>query len=84
MDHQEMADLLRWIVRHGGRVTVRDLYKRDNHLYLTIPLAQDALNCLVVAGLGSWREQPPGPQGGRPTRFFETAARDPSLLGVVL
>ncbi|ASV76193.1 hypothetical protein THTE_3592 [Thermogutta terrifontis] len=66
----QQEELVEWIARHGGKVTVRDLTHglwrfRGKRLE-----AEEALNELVKAGLGHWEEPPAGQRGGRPKSVF--------------
>lgn len=61
--------LLGWIQRRGGRVTVREIV-RSRVACRTAAEAEDRLQCLLRAGLGTWEYLPMRPQGGRPTRQF--------------
>jgi hypothetical protein len=65
--------LLDWIAKRGGAVTVRDVYTGCRALK-DPDTAEKALNGLVSAGLGEWREQSTGSRGGRPTRHFTLSA----------
>lgn len=61
--------LVDFVAKWGGRVRVSDVY--TNHRPLKDSgSAEKALSELVGAGLGEWQEQPAGPRGGRPTRWF--------------
>lgn len=67
----QQQELIEWIARRGGAVTVRNLYcegprrfrgKRED--------AEAALNELVKAGYGQWTEQKLDQKGGRPKTVF--------------
>lgn len=56
------------IERHGGSISLRDWQRLRSHRR-----ARDAeaeLNSLVAAEVGDWKNIPPGPRGGRPSRHF--------------
>ncbi|MSR29092.1 MAG: hypothetical protein EXS03_05900 [Phycisphaerales bacterium] len=63
-------ELVEWIERKGGAVTVRDLthgvrvYRGDHDA------AEGALLKLVEVGFGRWEADATAPKGGRPTRRF--------------
>ena len=63
------TDLVEWVRRLGGRVTVRDLSHHDRQ-YQPAEVAENALNRLVKAGLGRWEPVGPTAKGGRPTMCF--------------
>ncbi|CAN5183045.1 hypothetical protein BH11PLA2_BH11PLA2_07710 [soil metagenome] len=61
--------LVEWIGRKGGSVTARDV--QQGCRWLKEPgTAEAALEELVKAGRGSWRDSPTTPRGGRPGRVF--------------
>ena len=62
--------LIEIIEKHGGRATVRELQQASREFRQSAGLAEQALQGLVEAGLGAWRDVAPSPQGGRPTRAF--------------
>lgn len=70
--------LLRFIQKHGGRVTVRQL-ARSLASCRRPGAAEQILAALVRAGLGTWSHPRPGPKGGRPVRAFALTAR-PEVL----
>jgi hypothetical protein len=62
--------LVEWIGRKGGVVSARQV--QQGCRWLKQPgEAEAALNGLVKAGRGRWREVPTTPTGGRPSRTFE-------------
>ena len=65
-----MGRLVELIRRKGGRLTARDLSRGDRRYRNNVKLAETTLENLVQAGFGHWEDAPPGPKGGRPTRFF--------------
>lgn len=67
-DQREQRELIEWIRRKGGTVTVRDLAR--SRRFAGRDHAEAEIAKLVSAGLGSWRFIPPGEQGGRPTSEF--------------
>jgi hypothetical protein len=73
-DSHAERELIEWIQRRGGGVTARDL-QRNIRRYSDGDSAERALAGLVQAGLGTWTEHPPSPDGGRPTQVFSLTAR---------
>jgi hypothetical protein len=67
-EQRERRQLVEWIARKGGAVTIRELqqgrrgYKADT--------AEAALVALVKAGYGTWQDVPTTAKGGRPYRVF--------------
>ncbi|QDT50425.1 hypothetical protein Pan258_44840 [Symmachiella dynata] len=74
----ELRSLAEWIRLHGGTARPSDLVsnRRDTE---TVSHAELKLQSLVSAGLGQWRNVPPGPRGGRPTREFVLLSNLPSV-----
>lgn len=66
---RDQRRLIEWIKRKGGSVTVREVQMGCRWLRES-GLAEAALDQLVKAGLGSWRDIPPTAKGGRPVRTF--------------
>jgi len=62
--------LIEFIRTKNGRVTANILQRANGKKWPTSQEADNALQELVAAGLGEWQQQPAGPQGGRPTRWF--------------
>jgi hypothetical protein len=76
-DEHARMELVGWIERRGGTVSVRDL-THGLRLYRSKPgLASVHLDGLEAEGLGAWQEPEPGPEGGRPARLFRLAAGAP-------
>jgi hypothetical protein len=74
-DDDGMArELVEWIERRGGRVTVREL-QQHNRRYKPTGAAEKAIGELINAGYGSW--EPPTGQGGRPARRFILSTQSP-------
>ena len=69
--NRTLADWIRR--RHPDGVTTRTV-QRNRNQYKTAAAAEAALHELVKAGLGSWSERRPGPEGGAPTRVFTLVA----------
>lgn len=67
-------DLVEWIARAGGSVTVRDTQRERS--YGSADEARADLAELVRAGVGVWTSPPPGPTGGRPSERFELLGSD--------
>jgi hypothetical protein len=69
-DDRKARQLVEWIERRGGVVTVRDV-THGIRAYRNDPdTAEHALSALVEAGIGRWESDDHGPKGGRPTRRF--------------
>ena len=68
--------LVEWIERHGGKVTVRELTHGMSQFRgkTATADAQAALEDLLKAGYGTWKNPAPGEKGGRPTKRFELHA----------
>ncbi|MCA9074632.1 MAG: DUF3987 domain-containing protein [Planctomycetaceae bacterium] len=66
---REIRSLAEWVRLRGGTARPSDLVsnRRDTR---TVEEAEVMLQSLVSSGLGQWRNVPPGPHGGRPTREF--------------
>jgi len=69
-EQRDQRQLAEWIERKGGAVTVRQV-QQGQRKYRKAESAEAALNDLVSAGDGTWRNVPPGPNGGRPSRKFQ-------------
>lgn len=69
-DARLLGDLIR---RKGGRISARGLVRSNARRYPTMTAAEAALDALVSAGFGAWRDVDPGPGGGRPGHLFELA-----------
>jgi len=67
----ERQELIDWIARRGGRVTVRDLTHGLRRFRGKRDEAEAALNDLVEAGFGFWKEDGSSQKGGRPKVLFE-------------
>jgi hypothetical protein len=66
---RDQRRLVEWIDRKGGTVTAREV--RQGCRWLKEPgAAEAALEGLVKAGRGTWRDAPPTAKGGRPARVF--------------
>jgi len=75
-EESELRQLIEWIERRGGCVTVRDL-TRGLRRYRGSPVAaKEALDQLVGAGYGRWAYPPPQKRGGRPAQRFELFTSD--------
>jgi hypothetical protein len=67
---RDQRRLEEWVERKGGSVTIRET--QQGCRWLKKPgVAEAALNELVKAGRGIWREVPPTAKGGRPSCVFE-------------
>lgn len=62
--------LLEWLRSRPGPITPRDLWKSSKSAYKSARLAKLALDALVSAGFGQWRDRPTTEKGGRPTVEF--------------
>jgi hypothetical protein len=66
---RDQRRLAEWIGRRGGAVTPRDV--QQGCRWLKEPgVAEAALEGLVKAGRGTWRDVPTTAEGGRPARAF--------------
>lgn len=66
---RDRRELVEWIERRGGEVTVRDL-TRGPRPYRKAVDAETALEGLAKVGLGRWKSLGPEQTGGRPKRIF--------------
>ncbi|MDX1962035.1 MAG: DUF3987 domain-containing protein [Pirellulales bacterium] len=71
-EQRETQQTISLIQRRGGRITHRELMRRDKR-FETAEAAESFLQQLVDGGLGLWEPVPPGPKGGRPAREFVLA-----------
>jgi len=78
-EETQLRQLLDWIERHGGSVTVRDL-QRGPRQYREKSDAETALNELVKAGLGRWETDDSGGKG-RPVGRFVLAVSEELTSG---
>lgn len=62
--------LIEFIASRGRRITARELQRSNNRKYPAVAPAEEALNALVQANLGSWEDGGTTPKGGHPTRVF--------------
>jgi hypothetical protein len=76
-DNREHRELIEWIERQGGTVTVRDLTRGPRAFRGDADKARAALDDLAKAGFGTWDTPPPCETGGRPSaRFVLTQGGD--------
>lgn len=68
--------LIEWIERRGGAVTVRELTHSFGHYRGQTSEAKADLDALAEAGFGAWEYLAPGPKGGRPSARFVLAIAD--------
>ncbi|MBE3123428.1 MAG: DUF3987 domain-containing protein [Planctomycetes bacterium] len=68
-EDRERREVLEVVERRGGSITVRQLQQSRLH-DLKAEEAEEILAAMVADGLGRWVDVPPGPKGGRPTRYF--------------
>jgi len=67
----EERNLVEWIRRQGGKITVRELQRSHPH-FKTSDDARAALEQLVTAGHGTWQRLiKSDEQRGRPSQVFE-------------
>ncbi|MCX5676258.1 MAG: DUF3987 domain-containing protein [Planctomycetota bacterium] len=68
-EEQQARHVVEYVQRRGGRISARDLHKG---MLKRFPTSDDADLYLrrFVPHTGHWVDAPPGPKGGRPTRFF--------------
>ena len=69
--------LVEWIENKGASVTAREV-QQGHRQYCTVDEAEAALNDLLKAGEGNWRDAPSGKKGGRPSRIFDLNAASTS------
>ena len=69
-EQQEQRELVEFIERRGGTVTVRDVITYYRSLKNQREKAEQQLDALVKAGCGQWEPVPTTPRGGQPTRKF--------------
>ena len=62
--------LVEFIQGRGGSISIRELQRSNNRKYPDKVCAEAALEALVVAGLGTWRERAT-PKGGNPAQIFD-------------
>ena len=68
--------LIQWIERRGGAVSVRELTHSLQQYRGRPDAAKADLDALAKAGCGAWEHPAPGPKGGRPSPRFVLAADD--------
>jgi hypothetical protein len=68
--------LIEWIERRGGTVTVRELTHSLQQYRGRADAAKADLDALAKAGCGAWEHPAPGPKGGRPSPRFVLATGD--------
>jgi len=68
--------LIEWIERRGGAVTVRELTHGLQQYRGRADAAKADLDALAKAGCGAWEHPAPGPKGGRPSPRFALATGD--------
>ena len=68
--------LVEWIERRGGTVTVRDLTHNLSQYRGRADAAKADLDALAKAGRGVWEHPAPGQKGGRPSPRFVLATAD--------
>ena len=66
---QQRDDLLSWIRRQGGDVSVPKV-QGGHRRFKTATETEAALDGLVKAGFGRWQQVATSHRGGRPTRRF--------------
>ena len=73
----EERQLVEWIERKGGSVTVREV-QQGHRLYPTAQDAEAVLGRLFKAGHGIWVDAPTTARGGRPSRVFHLSTASTS------
>lgn len=68
---RERRQLVEWIERRGGSVTLRELTHGVRQYRGKSYAARAALDTLAKAGIGRWTHPAPGSAGGRPSPRFE-------------
>jgi hypothetical protein len=74
-DDRGTRQLMEWIERRGGTVTVRDLTRGPREYRADPKRAAKALGDLVTAGVAVWVHDDHGPTGGRPTDRIRLVSR---------
>ena len=64
------------VKRKGGGITVRELQRSSNRKYPDASTAGLALEVLVIAGYGQWKEERPE-RGGKTTKRFVLNKQQP-------
>jgi len=67
---KERRQIIELIGRKGGKITPRGLRQSMRRFKDSTDEAEQALDELVQAGIGTWEQSNPGGRGGRPTRVF--------------
>lgn len=74
---RERRQLVEWIERRGGSVTIRDLTHGLRRYRGDSDAARAALDTLAKEGIGRWTHPAPGSTGGRPSPRFELIGSAP-------
>jgi hypothetical protein len=69
-EDSDRQELVEWVRRKGGAVTVRQLQQGIRRFRSNAEAAEAALMELVKLRCGEWADIPPDAGGGRPTRVF--------------
>jgi hypothetical protein len=69
-EDRDRRRLVELIHRKGGRITARELMQGDRRFRDSADAAEQALQELVEAGLGTWEPLSPTDRGGHPSRCF--------------
>ena len=69
-EDKESRQIIELVVRKGGRITATELRQSMRRFRDSTEEAEQALDELVKAGIGTWGQVDPGSRGGRPTRVF--------------
>ena len=72
-DQRQLVELVK---RHGGSITTRKLQRSNNRKYPEAVYAELALDVLVDAGYGQWKEECPE-RGGKKTKRFVLNKQQP-------
>lgn len=86
-EERARRQLVQWIERRGGAVTVRELTHSLQQYRGRADAAKADLDALVKVGYGAWEHPAPGPKGGRPSPRFvlatdDTNTKTPAAAGV--
>ncbi|MFL5341871.1 MAG: DNA polymerase, partial [Gemmataceae bacterium] len=72
-EQEEAQQLVSYIRGKGGSITVKTLQHNRGRTYPTSAAAEEALDALAQAGLGTLEDSRSGPEGGRPSKIFTLA-----------
>jgi hypothetical protein len=79
---REARELIEFIQRRGGAVTIRDAMQNYRALRNDRKKAEQQFNATVKAGLASWEPIPTTPKGGKPTRQIRLISETSGASGL--